>query len=90
MFNICCTTSLCMPSLGGSVIITSGCPCVLINSSLKTCFISPTKNSTLLMLFNCAFSLAAVIASGTDSTPITLLACFATNCAMVPVPVYKS
>ena len=55
-------TSLCIPSLGGSVIITSGVPFFFIKSLLKILFISPTKNSTfLILLIVSLFSLYVLI-----------------------------
>ena len=50
-----------------------------IKTSLKTTFISPTKNSQLVISFLKAFALASSIASGTLSTPITFFAFLETN-----------
>ena len=89
-FQVTRTTSSCMPARGGSVMIMSGRPYWLTNSSVSTVFISPAKNVVLPMPLRLLFTLASSIASGTNSMPITCLALRATKLAMVPVPVYKS
>ena len=63
---------------------------LFMKSCVNISFISPAKNSTLLMLFKLAFSFASSMAASTYSIPITFFAFLDTKLAMVPVPVYKS
>ncbi len=57
-------TSLCMPALGGSVMITSGWPCVAMNSLFRMSFMSPAKNRVLPIPLICELILASSMASG--------------------------
>ena len=78
-FKISLITSLCMPSLGGSVIIKSHIPCLETKFEEKMFFISPVSKKTLFMLLSIALFLADITASSTDSIPITFLELFAIN-----------
>ena len=66
-----------MPALGGSVIITSGVPCLVKKLSLHISITSPAKKDVLDKLFKTAFFLASSIASSTNSTPIIFFCLFA-------------
>jgi hypothetical protein len=64
---------LCIPSRGGSVIITSGWPCWAIKS-LNTTFISQHRTHNDFIAYRIPF--ASLIASGTLSTPLLFFAFF--------------
>jgi hypothetical protein len=57
---------------------------------VKDVFHVANKELTIGDIIAPALILASAMASGTASTPMTFLAFLETNCAMVPVPVYKS
>ena len=68
----------------GSVIMISGLPFLFTN--FPNIFHISSKEAAIFMLLISAFFLAALIASSTDSIPITLAAP-EIYCAIVPVPV---
>ena len=85
-----CTSFSCIPALGGSVIITSGLPCVSKKVSSHILITSPAKKAVSVKLFRLEFILASSIASSTTSTPIIFLAFLLQKMPILPVPQYKS
>jgi hypothetical protein len=77
---------LCIPSLGGSVMITSGCPCWAIKSSLNTTFISYIELAVINIVVHWLWRPWCIRNTFDTNYFFCLLE---TNWAMVPVPVYN-